>query len=159
MSKVKSNKNNKFQSQNNKTRKNISSTNLKLILQFQKEIVLVFLEILLMIKLYHWKTRNYSTHKATDSLYDSFNENIDKFVEVLLGKSGTRIDMTNKKSFKLIDCKSKSELINYINKFKFYLINLDNNKAIQSIKNSDLYNIRDEILANVNQFLYLLTLQ
>lgn len=50
---------------------------------FQKEITVVFLEMLMMVKLYHWKTHSYATHKATDQLYDSLNDNVDKFIEVL----------------------------------------------------------------------------
>ena len=33
-----------------------------------------------MIKLFHWKTHSYSTHKATDELYSKLNDDIDKFV-------------------------------------------------------------------------------
>ena len=62
---------------------------------FLKQITVVFLETLMMVKLYHWKTHSYATHKATDQLYDSLNDNIDKFIEVLLGKTGTRIDLMN----------------------------------------------------------------
>ena len=53
---------------------------------FEKEVVVKFLQILNTIKLYHWRTNSYATHKATDDAYDKLNANIDKFVEVLLGK-------------------------------------------------------------------------
>jgi len=141
----------------NKTLKDYKNNSLPIIINFQKEITLVFLEILLMIKLYHWKTKSYPTHKATDEFYDKLNDNMDKFIEVILGKTNTRMEMTNKKNFKLIDCNSKLELINHMNHFKKYLVNLDNNIALRSMNNSDLFTIRDEILADVNQFLYLLT--
>lgn len=141
----------------NKTLKDYKNSSLPTIINFQKEITLVFLEVLLMIKLYHWKTKSYPTHKATDELYDKLNDNMDRFIEVILGKTNTRIEMTNKKFFKLIDCNSKIELINHMKNFKKYLVNLDNNIAINSMRNSDLFTIRDEILADVNQFLYLLT--
>jgi hypothetical protein len=42
---------------------------------FLKQITVVFLEMLMMIKLFHWKTHSYATHKATDQLYDSLNDN------------------------------------------------------------------------------------
>jgi hypothetical protein len=145
----------KYSKKNNtRKNKNIKDNN---ITNFQKEITLVFLEVLLMIKLYHWKTKSYPTHEATDKLYSKLNEHFDKFIEVLLGKTNERIEMTNKQNFKLIDCNSKNNLINNLNNFQSYLVNLDSNKAIQSIKNSDLFTIRDEILADTNQFLYLLT--
>ena len=124
---------------------------------FQKEITVVFLEMLMMVKLYHWKTHSYTTHKATDQLYDSLNDNVDKFIEVLLGKTGSRIDLMGKKSILLIDLNSQESLKSKIVSLKNYLVGLDNNKALSTMSNSDLFNIRDEILADLNQFLYLLT--
>ncbi|ADX06518.1 hypothetical protein 162310486 [Organic Lake phycodnavirus] len=44
------------------------------------------LEMMMCIKMYHWKTNSYSSHKATDHLYASLNEHMDKFVEIWLGK-------------------------------------------------------------------------
>jgi hypothetical protein len=110
-----------------------------------------------MIKAYHWKTHSYATHKATDELYSKFNEDMDKFIEVLLGKTGTRIDLTNHKTIRLLDLPSQDLLKREIEAFKGYLVSLNDNKAFKSMTNSDLYNIRDEILGDLNQFLYLLT--
>ena len=124
---------------------------------FLKQITIVFLEMLMMIKLFHWKTHSYATHKATDGLYDDLNGNIDKFIEVLLGKTGTRIDLMSKKSITLIDLNSQESLKSKIMSIKSYLVGLDNNKALSTMSNSDLFNIRDEILGDLNQFLYLLT--
>jgi DNA-binding ferritin-like protein len=113
--------------------------------------------MLLLIKLYHWKTHSYATHKATDELYSKFNENMDKFIEVLLGKSGVRIDLMNKKQISLCDLNNQTQLIGKINSFKAYLVNLTNNKAMKIMTNTDLLNIRDEMLGDMNQFLYLLS--
>ena len=124
---------------------------------FQKQITIVFLEMLMMVKLFHWKTHSYATHKATDQLYDSLNDNMDKFIEVLLGKTGSRIDLMGKKSISLIDLNSQESLKSKIMSLKNYLVGLDNNKALSTMSNSDLFNIRDEILADLNKFLYLLT--
>jgi len=41
--------------------------------------------------------------------------------------------------------------------FKGYLASLNNNKAMKQMTNTDLLNIRDEILGDLNQFLYLLS--
>jgi len=48
----------------------------------KSHIIRVFLEMLNVIKIYHWKTRSYAQHKATDELYGRLNENIDKFIEI-----------------------------------------------------------------------------
>jgi DNA-binding ferritin-like protein len=140
-----------------KTRKNMTSTKGSTLRNFQREITVKFFEMLLLIKLYHWKTHSYSTHKATDELYSKFNENMDKFIEVLLGKTGMRIDLTNKKQIMLYDLSNTAQLINKVNSFKNYLVNLTNNKAIKVMTNTDLLNIRDEMLGDMNQFLYLLS--
>ena len=50
-----------------------------------------------MVKLYHWKTRSYAQHQATDELYLKLNKHIDSFVEVLLGKDERRIKMLEKR--------------------------------------------------------------
>jgi DNA-binding ferritin-like protein len=138
----------------NKTFRSSGSTNFS---TFQKEITLVFLEMLMMVKLYHWKTHSYATHKATDELYGKLNDNIDHFIEVLLGKTGQRTNLMNHKTMKLADLSSPESLKREIDSFKGYLIRLNNNKAMQQMSNTDLYNIRDEILGDLNQFLYLLS--
>jgi len=132
-------------------------TSRSLLTNFQKEITVIFFQMILMIKLYHWKTYSYATHKATDDLYSKLNDNTDKFIEILLGKSGNRTDLTNQKSIKLIDLTSPEALKREIEAFKSYLVSLNDNKAMKTMFNTDLYNIRDEILGNLNQFLYLLT--
>lgn len=137
------------------TRKRHSGSNS--LVSFQKEITVIFLEMLLMVKLFHWKTTSYATHKATDELYTKLNANIDGFIEILLGKSGSRIDLMNNKKIRLVDLSSQESLKREIALFKGYLVSLDENKAMRSMSNTDLYNIRDTILGDMNQFLYLLT--
>jgi hypothetical protein len=128
-----------------------------LLKNFQREVTMVFLQVLLMIKLYHWKTYSYATHKATDKLYAKLNEHMDRFVEILLGKTEKRTDFMNVKSIKLIDLDSADKLKVKIDNFKGYLVNLNNNKAMKLMGNMDLLTVRDEILGDLNQFLYLLT--
>jgi len=145
----------RHRSKNGGTRKKLSSVSSLIV--FQKEIVVKFLEILLMVKLFHWKTTSYAAHKASDELYSKLNENIDSFMEILLGKTNKRIDLMDQKNIKLVDLSSQESLIKEVDDFKSYLVGLDYNKAMRSMSNTDLYNIRDEILGHMNQFLYLLT--
>ena len=141
-----------------KSSKNTTRSQRKKLLQnFQREITVKFLEILLMIKLFHWKTTSFATHKATDELYASLNTNIDNFIEVLLGKSGSRTDLLSNKNIALIDLNSQEQLKTKIDSIKGYLVDLDSNKALRTMSNTDLFNIRDEILGDLNKFLYLLT--
>jgi len=138
-------------------RKSSSPKNASSIKKFQKEITVIFFEMLLMVKLFHWKTHSYATHKATDELYSKLNDDIDKFIEILLGKTGFRIDLMGHKTISLIDLTSPEQLKSKIESFKSYLVGLTNNKGLSSMTNTDLLNIRDEILGDMNQFLYLLT--
>jgi hypothetical protein len=128
---------------------------------FEREITVRFLEMIVMIKLYHWKTYTYATHIATDDLYSKVNKNMDKFIEVLLGKVGNRINLLKTNSIKLKDFNSSADdtkkFKHEIDKFKEYLVNLNSNPFMVKMTNYDLYNIRDEILSDLNQFLYLFT--
>ena len=120
----------------------------------KSHIVKIFIEMLNMVKLYHWKTRSYAQHKATDDLYEKMNEHIDKFVEVLLGKDGTRIQMMQTK-ISLLDPHNIDNFKERIFEYREFLVDL--NLIFNKTTDSDLLNIRDEILADINQFLYLLT--
>ena len=82
---MKSNKQGLKKRTTNKTKKSRGSS-LVLKQYTQQKIVTMFLQMLNTVKLYHWKTTSYSQHKATDELYSNLNENIDSFVEIMLGK-------------------------------------------------------------------------
>lgn len=109
------------------------------------------------VKLYHWKTHSYPQHKATDELYSKLNENIDSFVEIMLGKTGGRVNLTNVKSLPLHDYNSLSPFKIKVDEYKRFLINMTSDARVNITNNSDLLNVRDELLANMNQFSYLLT--
>ena len=146
---------------NKKSKKNlkrhVTKKNRGIPQKFEQQIVIKFITLLNTIKLFHWKTHSYATHKATDELYGQLNESIDNFIEVLLGKSGDRVNLTNVKQISLKDFTCLEQFKREIYEYKSYLVSLDNNPALKTMSNSDLYNIRDEILSNLNKFMYLLT--
>ena len=117
-------------------------------------IVPAFLHMLNTVKLYHWKTTSFSTHKATDELYGSLNEQLDKFVEVMLGKRemGGR-KLLHVSMVKLGVYSNNEAFKKQIENYKQFLLDLDAGFG------PDLLAIRDEILAEFNKFLYLLSLQ
>ena len=144
----------KIQSTNpNKSKKTIGT---KPFVNNQKKshIIKIFIEMLQTIKLYHWKTRSYAHHKATDELYDELNKKIDEFVEVLLGKDQSRIKMIEKR-IDLLDANNTREIKERIFEYREFLT--DMNIWFDQSRDSDLLSIRDDILASLNQFLYLLT--
>lgn len=118
--------------------------------------VKTFLEVLNMVKLYHWKTHSYAEHKATDDLYSNLNGHMDTFIEILMGKDESRIKMLEKR-IRLIDMTNTADFKKKIYEFREFLVDMP--MHLDASRDSDLLNIRDEILGDINQFLYLLTLR
>ena len=148
---IKKNKTNtKKKGGNNRTRKN----NNRISNKTSSHIVKVFLEMLNMVKLYHWKTLSYSQHKATNELYAKLNKNIDSFIEVLIGKEERRIKMLEKR-IDLIDPSNTRDFKSRIYDYREFLTDI--NLYFDDKKDTDLLSIRDEILSDINQFLYLMT--
>lgn len=126
-------------------------------------LISTFIHMLNTVKLYHWKTTSYSTHKATDQLYSDLNTNIDQFVEILLGKPEftlqKRYSLLNVRLIKLTQYKNNDDFRKQVEYYKSFLVNFSNIKSFNTPANTDLMNKRDELLAVFNQFLYLLTLK
>lgn len=107
------------------------------------------------VKVYHWQTMSYPRHKATDDLVSSLDEKIDTFVETYMGKYG-RPDFRGKASsikIRNFHDKEASALLKEA-------IDWLTHKLPKHLKQSDtdLLNIRDEILGDLNKTLYLFTL-
>lgn len=137
---------------NVKTRSNVPVS----IKYSHQNMVIMFLQMLNTVKLYHWKTSSYAQHKATDELYSNLNGSIDSFVEIMLGKNGgSRVNLTGTKQIPLLDYTDVSDFKREIEKYKMFLVGMGNDNTLNS--NTDLMNVRDEILGQLNQFTYLLT--
>ena len=122
------------------------------------KIIHKFMEMTNCIKIFHWQTKSYAQHKASDKLYEQLNENIDKFVEVLLGNTQSKIKELEQKLELYNECVGGTDAIRTrIFEFCDFLRNLD--RVFDVKKDSDLFSIRDDILADLNQFLYLLDLK
>lgn len=122
-----------------------------------ESIIKVFFHMTTTIKLYHWQTSSYPRHKATCDLLATILPLIDTFVETYMGKyqrpsfeSGFKMNIQELKDN---DDSAPSLIKDYI----FYLQN-DLPKYVES-NDTDLLNIRDEIVSNLNKTLYLFTLQ
>lgn len=117
------------------------------------DIVSHLLTIRNQVKLYHWQTGSFARHKATDDLTAALDTNIDTFVEVYMGKYGRP---TVSGSLKLHNF-SESAAKAFVAKERGFL-ERDLPRKIKR-DDTDLLNIRDEILADLNKVLYLFTLQ
>jgi DNA-binding ferritin-like protein len=145
------NRTSKSKVKNNKTRTNVK---IQIKNKEKSHIVHTFLEMLNVVKLYHWKTRSFAQHKATDELYDRLNKHIDSFVEVLLGKEQKRIKLIEQE-IKLMDPEKTSDFQSKIFEYRSFLT--DMNIYFDTTRDTDLLSIRDDILGDINQFLYLMT--
>jgi len=107
------------------------------------------------VKIYHWQTRSYPRHKATDDLIVKLDDNIDKFVEVFMGKYGRPVFNRSSSSIKIRNFHEQDAPA----LLKVYIKWLTSKlPKMLSPEDTDLLNIRDEIVADLNQTLYLFTL-
>jgi hypothetical protein len=103
------------------------------------------------IHVFHWLTTSFSQHEALGDLYDGIHDLTDSFMEVYMGKYGRNIgantaSMITYNSANVTDC---------ISTFESFLIGLSNEL---DPADTDLLNIRDEMLSLVHKAQYLLTL-
>lgn len=109
------------------------------------------------VKLYHWRTSSYPMHKNTDSLGDELNGKIDLFMENLLGMTGVtgKSNAFSLKGVSSIPVKiinTPEEMKKYIHDVKHYLLH-----GLGKNIPSSVQNVRDDILTDLNKFLYLAT--
>ena len=113
------------------------------------------LTILNQLRIYHWQTTSYAQHKALGKAYDELSELVDEFIEVYMGKYG-RIEA--KSGSTTIDLFNTDQLpVNsFVDNAVEYLISIEiPNKE----EDTDLVNIRDTMLGELNRLKYLLTLE
>lgn len=109
------------------------------------------------IKLYHWHTYSYARHKATDETIDALDKTIDEYVETYMGKYGrSRVGPTTS-TIKLSNLSEKGA-IRFI---KDCIAHLQGAlvKRLDPAKDTDLLNLRDEMLGDLNKILYLFSLK
>ena len=106
-------------------------------------------DMLHVVKLHHWRTHDYSVHKATDNLHEALSEQVDSFVEKLLGSKHTRSNLTDLRMRSYNTLPALKQRVEY---YKRYL------RGMPASLGTDLLNIRDELLGSLNQFSYMLSL-
>ena len=131
--------------------------------------ILCFLELLNTIKIYHWSTLSYPTHKATDELHTKLSKLVDSFIEIYIGHcarggrgagAGAGVPVFKFKSEKdasieFCECKSPDAFCKVLD---------DNIVHLEGLTDklhgyTDLVNIRDEMVGALAQALYLLRLK
>jgi DNA-binding ferritin-like protein len=108
------------------------------------------------VKLYHWQTHSYARHKATDELIDSLDKTMDEYVEVYMGKYG-RPKMTAATATIKVSNLTEKTILAFLKKA---ILELEGPlvKRLDPKKDMDLFNLRDEMLGELNKLMYLFSL-
>lgn len=112
-----------------------------------------FLELQAQLKILHWQTKSHAKHIAFGDTYDALDGIIDTFVEVCMGKHG-RFVLENDHRTLTINNLSDIDLVAMISAAREVISTMEIDE-----KDTDLLNLRDEILTQVNKLSYLLTLK
>jgi DNA-binding ferritin-like protein len=115
----------------------------------------LFLGLQSQLRICHWQTKGLGRHQAFGELYEALDGLIDTFTESAMGKYGRFILDDESKTIELnnlsdIDVKSMIDTLR--NSFIQMTDELDPS-------DTDLLNIRDEMLGELNKFAYLITLE
>ena len=136
---------------NNNTNFNVN-TNFKNVSSGAKMILFMFW-FQTSIKIFHWYTESYANHKATDKVLEKIMELTDSFVEKYIGAFGRPV---MKNASIPVSNMTKPKYIKTLRIAQEYL-KTPLEKLIS--KNSELLNIRDEILGEIDQAFYFATLK
>jgi len=120
------------------------------------EISYVFLTLRTQIKIYHWQTLSYARHIASNDLLTKLDANLDQFIEVYIGKYG-RPKFSGKTANIHLSNFHDKDAPELIRNAIYWLENSLSKKLKKT--DTDLLNIRDTIVADLNQVLYLFTLK
>ncbi len=121
----------------------------------KEELTLKLVQIQLQFKFLHWQTFGDAKHRAYGEIYDSLGDNIDKFVESMMGKYG-RPEFDSEFSLMFQDISALS-VQNFMDGITEFLVGMTD--QLDSRYDTDLLNVRDEMLGDINQLKYLLTLK
>jgi hypothetical protein len=121
----------------------------------KEEIVLKLVQIQGQFRFLHWQTFGDAKHRSYGEIYESLDGFIDEFTEAMMGKYG-RPEFEPEFAIMYQDIKNLS-VQNFLDGITEFLVEMTD--KLDSRYDTDLLNIRDEILGQVNKLKYLLTLK
>jgi hypothetical protein len=98
----------------------------------------------------HWSTDSFAAHQATGNLYDKLNTLFDQIVEVYGGKNKKDLVLNGSVPVKTV---TPQELVSILESAK---VSLEKSKFFNT---SELKNLREEILSEIDQTIYLLSMK
>jgi hypothetical protein len=106
------------------------------------------------LRILHWQTRSFSRHKGFGKTYDALGDLIDTFMEAYMGMYG-RPELTEKTI--VIENLDEMAVSEFVDESIDFLLSF--NQKFDKEKDSDLLNIRDEMMAKMKSLRYFLTLK
>jgi hypothetical protein len=119
------------------------------------EIIKKLVEIQQQLRFLHWQTKSYAKHQAYGGIYSELDGLIDSFVETCMGKHG-RPSFSGGYTLEGQDIDELS-IQEFVDSSVSFLIGLT--EKYDGKADTDLLNIRDEMLGEFNKLKYLLTLK
>jgi len=105
------------------------------------------------MKVYHWQTKKFSRHKASDELVEELDNLTDKNIEAYSGIYKNIVIHQETGTYRLDNISDKN-IPQFLSALRKILVT-----EMSKIKNSELLNIRDEILNVVDKTIYLFRLE
>jgi hypothetical protein len=116
------------------------------------QIVMQLVQMEQQMRIFHWQTKSHARHKAFGKVYSNLGDLIDTFAEAWMGRNG-RVRVTGPIELQDISGDVEGLVDGYIDT----LISMT--EILDPQRDTDLLNIRDEILSEFNKLKYLLTLK
>lgn len=113
-----------------------------------------FLGLQCQLKINHWQTKGYARHQAFGDTYNGLQDLVDTYVEEAMGKYG-RFVLDDDSNVIQLNNLSDIDMKSFINTVRDALIQF--NDQVEET-DTNLLNIRDEMLGLINKLSYLLTL-
>lgn len=121
----------------------------------KEEYILKLVQVQNQFRFLHWQTFGYAKHKSYGKIYDNIGDLIDSFTESMMGKYG-RPEFQPEFAIMFQDIKIIN-VQNFLDGITEFLVGMTG--QLDSSYDTDLLNIRDEMLSEINKLKYLLTLK
>lgn len=116
------------------------------------QLVMQLIQMEQQMRIFHWQTKSFARHSAFGGIYGTLGDLIDKFAEAWMGRNG-RVRVSAPIELQDIGGDVEGIVDGYISELIAFTDILDPQR------DTDLLNIRDEILGEFNKLKYLLTLK
>jgi Family of unknown function (DUF5856) len=121
----------------------------------KEELIKKLVQMQLQWKFLHWQTFGDAKHRTYGSIYDGLGELIDEFTETMMGKYG-RPEFEPEFALMFQDI-SALNLQNFLDSITEFFVEMT--EQLDPKYDTDLLNIRDEMLGLINKSKFLLTLK